>query len=180
MKNVHYSVPDSLVGQTVHVKIYSEKIVIFNGKDKVASHERSYHSGDWCIELEHYLNTLLHKPGALTHSLAWQRVPSKIRKLYDTHFKNENRAFVMLLKYANDNGFLWQRIVEVSNALTKRGVRKVSAEQIKAMLHGDDDVQDDGLHLTISKQEENIENEAAVTLDSITALMASNELSINI
>ncbi len=28
MKNVHYSVPDSLVGEKVHVKVYSEKIVI--------------------------------------------------------------------------------------------------------------------------------------------------------
>lgn len=180
MKNVHYSVPDSLVGQTVHVKIYSEKIVVFNGKDKVASHERSYHSGDWCIELEHYLNTLLHKPGALTHSLAWQRIPSEIRKLYDTHFKNDNRAFVLLLKYANENGFLWQHIVEVSNELIRRGVRKVSAEQIKAMLHGCDNVQDDRLSLTTSRQEENIEKEAAVTLDGITALMTSNELTISI
>ena len=34
MKNVHYSVPDSLVGEKVHVKVYSEKIVILCGKDK--------------------------------------------------------------------------------------------------------------------------------------------------
>ena len=32
-KNVHYSVPDSLVGEKVHVKVYSEKIVILYGKD---------------------------------------------------------------------------------------------------------------------------------------------------
>ena len=36
MKNVHYSVPDSLVGEKVHVKVYSEKIVILYGKEKVA------------------------------------------------------------------------------------------------------------------------------------------------
>ena len=34
MKNVHYSVPDSLVGEKVHVKVYSEKIVILYGKEK--------------------------------------------------------------------------------------------------------------------------------------------------
>ncbi len=38
MKNVHYSVPDSLVGEKVHVKVASEKIVILHGKEKVASH----------------------------------------------------------------------------------------------------------------------------------------------
>ena len=72
MKNVHYSVPDNLVEKSVLVKIYSEKIVILDGKENVASHQRSYHSGDWCIELKHYLNTLSHKPGALTHSVVWQ------------------------------------------------------------------------------------------------------------
>ena len=51
MKNVHYSVPDSLVGEKVHVKVYSEKIVILYGKEKVASHQRSYCGGDWCIKL---------------------------------------------------------------------------------------------------------------------------------
>lgn len=65
MKNVHYSVPDSLVGEKVHVKVYSEKIVILYGKEKVASHQRSYCGGDWCIKLEHYLRTLSRKPGGI-------------------------------------------------------------------------------------------------------------------
>jgi len=112
----------------------------------------------------------------LTHSLEWQRIPSEIKNLYDTHLKNENRAFVKLLKYANEKGLLWQHIVEVSNELTRRGMGKVSAEQIKVMLHDCENVLDDRLSSTISKQEENIENEAAVTLDGITALMASNAL----
>ena len=34
MKNVHYSVPDSLVGEKVHVKVYSEKIVILHRKER--------------------------------------------------------------------------------------------------------------------------------------------------
>ena len=54
MKNVHYSVPDSLVGEKVHVKVYSEKIVILYGKEKVASHQQSY-----CGE------NLVHQAGAL-------------------------------------------------------------------------------------------------------------------
>ena len=58
MKNVHYSVPDSLVGEKVHVKVYREKIVILYGKEKVASHQRSYCGGDWCIKLENHLRTL--------------------------------------------------------------------------------------------------------------------------
>ena len=104
MKHVHCSVPDTLVGEKVRVKIYSEKIVILHGKEKVASHQRSYRGGDWRIRLEHYLNTLLRKPGALTHSVAWHTAHDGIRKLYEKHFQGENKAFVMLLLYAKENG----------------------------------------------------------------------------
>ena len=62
MKNIHYSVPDTLVGKTVSVKIYSEKVVIFHGQVKVAAHERVYGVADWKIQLEHYARTLLRKP----------------------------------------------------------------------------------------------------------------------
>ncbi|MFK2763330.1 hypothetical protein ACIXWV_23600, partial [Bacteroides fragilis] len=34
MKNVHYSVPDSLVGEKVHVKVYSEKSSSCTGRRK--------------------------------------------------------------------------------------------------------------------------------------------------
>ncbi|WP_430438632.1 hypothetical protein [Phocaeicola vulgatus] len=36
MKNVHYSVPDSLVGEKVHVKVYLKKIGI-RRKEKQSS-----------------------------------------------------------------------------------------------------------------------------------------------
>lgn len=38
----HYSVPDTLVGKIVTVKMYSEKIVILFGNDKVAVREHIY------------------------------------------------------------------------------------------------------------------------------------------
>ena len=132
MKNVHYSVPDSLVGEKVHVKVYSEKIVILYGKEKVASHQRSYCGGDWCIKLEHYLRTLSRKPGALPHSVVWQRAPEELRRLYDIHFKEDNRTFVLLLDYARKNGFSGTDIVTACKELTGRGVRKISPDQVKA------------------------------------------------
>ena len=89
----------------VHVKVYSEKIVILYGKEKVASHQRSYCGGDWCIKLEHYLRTLSRKPGALPHSVVWQRAPEELRRLYDIHFKEDNRTFVLLLDYARKMDF---------------------------------------------------------------------------
>ena len=121
----------------MHVKVYSEKIVILHGKgEKVASHQRSYCGGDWCIKLEHYLRTLSRKPGALPHSVVWQRAPEELRRLYDIHFKEDNRTFVLLLDYARKNGFSGTDIVTACKELTGRGVRKISPDQVKAMLHG--------------------------------------------
>lgn len=175
LKNVHYSVPDNLIGEKLLVKIYSEKIVILNAREKVASHQRSYKSGDWCITLEHYLKTLLRKPGALTNSVVWHNAPDGIKKLYENHFTGENREFVTLLIYAKEKGFSQNNIMEAYRELTKRGVRKVSAEQLKAMLHGKTMRQEEtqeGIPF-LSTQEEKIEKEAIGSLDTITALMGS-------
>lgn len=65
--------------------------------------------------------------------------------------------------------------MEAYRELTKRGVRKVSAEQLKAMLHGKTMRQEEtqeGIPF-LSTQEEKIEKEAIGSLDTITALMGS-------
>lgn len=176
MKHVHYSVPDTLVGEKVRVKVYSEKIVILHGKEKVASHQRSYRGGDWCIRLEHYLNTLLRKPGALTHSVAWHTAHEGIRKLYEKHFQGENKAFVMLLLYAKENGFSQDELVRAALSLQARGVRRISAEQVKAMLQSGVDKTENTENTDPDSQEQDIENAALGTLDSLTALMGNMEI----
>ncbi len=182
MKNVHYSVPDCLVGESVQVKVYSEKIVVLHGKEKVASHQRSYCGGDWCIELEHYLRTLSRKPGALTHSVIWHKAPEELKKLYETHFKDDNRTFVLLLDYAKEKGFSGTDIMKACKELARRGVRKISTEQMKAMLHGDLQAgTEESMQASIlPAQQEKIEQEAADTLEGITALMTGNSEMRNI
>lgn len=179
IRHVHYSVPDHLVGEKVQVKLYSEKIVVLYGKEKVASHQRSYRAGDWCIELEHYLRTLSRKPGALTHSVAWNRAPEELKKLHETHFKEDNRTFVSLLAYAGENGFCATDIIKACKELTRRGVRKISAQQARAMLHGESqtDEWEDIQIPFLSAEQQKIEREASGTLEAITALMGSgNEI----
>lgn len=173
MKNVHYSVPDSLVGEKVNVKVYSEKIVILYGKEKVASHQRGFCGGDWYIKLEHYLRTLSRKPGALSRSVVWQGAPEELKRLYENHFKNDNRAFVLLLDYARENGFAGTDIIKACKELTGRGVRKISSDQVKAMLHGSvqGDMEEAMEPSVIPAQQENIEKEAVDMQECVTALM---------
>lgn len=136
MKCSHYSVPDTLVGKTVTVKIYSEKLVILHNNDKVAVHERIYSGAKrWSVKLEHYLTTLGRKPGALNTSLALKQMPVKIQALFHKHFTDKARDFVFLLQYARDHNFTHTDIVEAYDALVERGLKSVSADQIKAMMH---------------------------------------------
>lgn len=174
MKHVHYSVPDSLVGEKVSVKIYSEKIVILSGRDKVASHQKSYHPGDWCVKLEHYLRTFQRKPGALTHSVAWHTAHEGIRKLHEEHFLGGDKDFVMLLSYAKENGFSQDDLVKAATQLGQRGVKRISAEQLKAMLQNKMELKPETENSESDPQEAIIERAATGTLDTLTALMGND------
>lgn len=135
MKASHYSVPDTLVGKLVDVRIYSEKLVILYENQKVAVHERIYHPAAWSIKLEHYLNTLLRKPGAVNSSLALQKMPEMIQKLFERQFADQPKDFVLLMQYAVEHGFTDMDIIEAYQDLKNRGLRHVSADQIKTMMH---------------------------------------------
>lgn len=135
MKGSHYSVPDTLVGQCVSVRIYSEKLVIFYRGEKVAVHERFYTGGRWSIRLEHYLNTLVRKPGALNGSVALRQVPECIQKIYNLHFKDNAKDFILLLLYAKEHGFTYSDIQKVYEEQVRKVSRRISADQIKLLLH---------------------------------------------
>lgn len=131
----HYSVPDRLVGQSVIVKLYSDRIVIVKDKQKIATHERLAAQGGWSLKLEHYLTTLLRKPGALAGSVALQQVPHLIRKLFDSHFSDCPKDFLELLRYATDNGYCFRDVTDAAARLAARGLHSLCGDQLKAELH---------------------------------------------
>lgn len=135
MKGAHYSVPDTLVGKCVDVRVYSDKIAIYEGAAKVASHERIHQAGKWSVNLEHYLTTLLRKPGAVASSVALKQMPEKIRSMFHAHFRECPKEFIILLQYAKDNGFNYDEILRAAEALRSRGMRSLSADRLKVMLH---------------------------------------------
>ena len=175
MKNIHYSVPDTLVGKKVWLKIYSEKIVILYQGVKVAVHERVYGAADWKIQLEHYAGTLLRKPGAIQGSLAIKQMPLKIQELFHKHFQNNGRDFVLLILYASENGFTDKDILRSYEALKQRGVKNVSADQIKACMHADDEPREGMIEVTpvpeYVGQSHQIEDGAMNILTDLTRMM---------
>ena len=66
-----YSVPPTLIGRQVTVRLHHDRLVVFLGSDWVCQLPRAY--GDagekraWCIDLEHLIDGLRAKPRALLH-----------------------------------------------------------------------------------------------------------------
>jgi hypothetical protein len=183
---VHYSVPDNLVNQDVAVKMYSERIVVLAGernRDKVATHTRSRHSGDWKIDLMHYLGTFMRKPAALGHSVALQQVHPKIAALYKAHFTDCPRGFVELLVFTRDKGRSFFDIIAAASRLENRGLKRLSAEQIQAEIIscGEPSSNDADPHASVVDTQQNaIESSALHTLDVLSSLMDPSATSTNL
>lgn len=67
VKTNAYSVPLP-PGTRVHAKLYPAHLEVWHDGRLVARHERSYGRRQQVLDLEHYLNVLGHKPGALAGS----------------------------------------------------------------------------------------------------------------
>ncbi len=135
VKGVHYSVPDSLVRDTIPVKLYSEKVVICDPQGRaVAQHERSYKSVDWVLNINHYLNTLLKKTAALEHAEAFHQMPKAMQDLFRVHFKDNGKDFIKLLKYSLENGLNYQDILDGAAEARRRGLRRLTSDHIKAAI----------------------------------------------
>lgn len=73
VRNSHYSVPARLVGRRVEIGIGGMNITVRAGGQVVATHARAIKRGQEMLDLDHYLEVLLHKPGALAGATALVR-----------------------------------------------------------------------------------------------------------
>ena len=65
-----YSVPARLIGSRVRVMLSANELRVFDGSKLAAVHPRLIAAGDEHLELDHYLEILVRKPGALPGSAA--------------------------------------------------------------------------------------------------------------
>lgn len=173
----NYSVPESLMGQTLTVKLYSNRLVMMHEGRKVAEHTRLDGHGLWSMQLEHYLGTFLRKPGAFDRSTALRQVPQELAELYRVHFCPDNqRDFIAFMTYARDNGILHGSITAAARSLRLKGVRRITADHLKVELNA---LADSGVTHTATldsdpisaAQSAMIEHHADDTLSSLSAVM---------
>ncbi|MGW5315466.1 IS21 family transposase [Nocardia thailandica] len=65
-----YSVPVRFIGRSVRVLLHASELVVYDGQTEIARHERLSAKAGARLELDHYLEGLLRKPGALPGATA--------------------------------------------------------------------------------------------------------------
>lgn len=73
VRMVKYSVPARFIGRKVRVSLRASEVVVFNGRAVVARHQRVAARSGQSVQLDHYLEVLKTKPGALPGSTALAR-----------------------------------------------------------------------------------------------------------
>jgi hypothetical protein len=129
-----YSIPDHMIGKMVFVKIYSQKLKIFDGNKVLCQHERTYERFSWKIDLNHYMVTLKHKPGAVAGSVALKQAPDWVQSIYANHFFNDPRSFIELLQYCQTNNVDGKQVSSCVLKLSRQFAGALTTTHVIAML----------------------------------------------
>lgn len=68
-----YSVPSRLIGRQVRVLLNASDLTVYDGRTLVATHERMLTKGGACLDLNHYLEAFVRKPGAFPGATALEQ-----------------------------------------------------------------------------------------------------------
>lgn len=71
-----YSVPVRLIGRRVRVVLHASHLVVYDQNVEVARHERLIAKGSCRLDLDHYLEALVRKPGAFPGATALEQARS--------------------------------------------------------------------------------------------------------
>ena len=130
-----YSVPVR-AGSVVEAKVYSTYVEIWHEGQRVAEHERCYSRQQQVLDLEHYLDVLERKPGALSGSKPleqwrkqgrwpesfdrfWQQLMARYGKQAGT------RQMIEVLAHGKQHG--WLRLREALESAVAMGSSDVAA-----------------------------------------------------
>lgn len=130
---IHYSVPDTLVGKRLNIHEYANYIEIFNGRQRVSTHEKTPVYG-WKLDIMHYINTFERKPGSVAGSAALQYAAPGIRDVYADHFSGRPSEFISLLKRIREENLTLEDFICAHDMLEQAGVNPSSPGAFEQML----------------------------------------------
>ena len=106
----HYSVPAELRGKRLTIHLHPERVEIFDEHRLVACHQRVFGEKHTVCDLDHYLDGLLKKPGALRNAKPYlqAQLPSSLKRLHsrllEEHPGDANLEMIRVLLMARTYG----------------------------------------------------------------------------
>jgi transposase len=94
VRSNRYSVPVRLIGRQVRVLLHASELVIYDGRTEIARHERLPGRSGARLDLDHYLEALVRKPGALPGATALEqaRAAGKFTPVHDAWWAAARKA----------------------------------------------------------------------------------------
>ncbi|MEV5989090.1 hypothetical protein AB0L85_29535 [Streptomyces sp. NPDC052051] len=71
-----YSVPVHFIGRQLRVLPHANELIVYDGRTVITWHERIGGRNGSCLVLDHYLEVLMHKPGAFPGATALEQARS--------------------------------------------------------------------------------------------------------
>ncbi|HUU40968.1 MAG TPA: IS21 family transposase [Desulfatiglandales bacterium] len=127
-----YSVPDCYVGEFVFVKVYPDKVTAYYREEEVAVHKRIYGQCKWAIDIDHYRQTFLKKPGALANSLALLQAAPELKKIYTSYYIGSEKEFIELLGVISDKGL--EKVKDAIARLESINTGSINTDSIKMIV----------------------------------------------
>lgn len=107
VRQATYSVPARFIGQRLWVLLRADEVLVFDRRREVARHERSTVKGSTTVVLDHYLEILARKPGALPGAVALDQARRS------GAFAAEHEAFWAAARTVLGDGAGTRQLVEV-------------------------------------------------------------------
>ena len=132
IENNHYSVPEEYSQKAVSVKLYPKRLMVYDMKTNkvVARHERCYGFVQWKMNIEHYLQRLRKKPGAIAGSAALDQANKVLKNIYINHFTKKEKDFIDLLQFMFRENISVVKIKGIINELVRNGHREITKDKI--------------------------------------------------
>ena len=94
VRSNRYSVPSRLIGRPVRVMLNASDLDVYEARTVVAHHERLLGKGETRLDLDHYLEALIRKPGALPGATALDqaRAAGRFTPLHDAWWAAARKA----------------------------------------------------------------------------------------
>jgi hypothetical protein len=138
----------------------------------ICFHERRYSSNGWYIELDHYLNTLRIKPGALAGSQAIASAPDEVKKIFKKYFSHVPRDFIELLIFLRDNDYDFDRVTKSIKKLNNICPHNILLDTVKALYMQEYSLKSNNKNLTCTGKngDDQILNHSRKQLDELNML----------